>query len=457
MPFCATAVSKSANAITSVSPDQPGAAPGRASSGLTPRPLAIGTPQARQIKHLRALCAVAATGSTVGAAQLLNVSQSSVTRAIQEGEAGLQTHLFHRLGRGMQLTEPGTILARRAGRALAYLAQVDHSEAKWGGAPATRWAGSRFSLGIGQRHMAVLLSLATTASQTNTARELGVSQPAVQQALAQLEHLSGKPLFLRTRSGLRLTEGGELALKAVKLAYAELAQAEEEMVLQQGATQGRLVIGTLPFSTVLLLPEAVDQVQQAHPGLSLTIVDGTYDALVHQLRHADIDMMLGALRTKPPGADLTQEALFVDGLAVVARATHPLAGRRALRWDELRNQPWIMPMPNTPAEVAFDQTLHEAGVTSPPSPLRVNSALMMQALLAQSDRLAMMSPRQIERELKAGLLVVLDVPVRHEPRVVGVMTRADYLPSPGAQKMLDAFRSLGRKMGDEASVHKQIA
>ena len=406
--------------------------------------------QAKQIKHLRALCAVAATGSTVGAAQLLNVSQSSVTRAVQEGEAALQSRFFHRLGRGMQLTESGTILARRAGRALAYLAQVDQAGAKCGGEPVTRWVGSRFALGIGQRHMAVLLSLAKTASQIATARQLGVSQPAVQQALVQLEHLAGKPLFLRTRTGLRLTELGELALKAVKLASAELAQADEEMALQQGATQGRLVIGTLPFSTVLLLPEAVDRVQQAHPGLSLTIVDGTYDALLHQLRHAEIDMMLGALRPNPPGADLKQEALFVDGLAVVARATHPLAGRRALAWDELRNQPWIMPMPNTPAEAAFDQALRVAGVTSPPSPLRVNSALMMQALLAQSDRLAMMSPRQIERELKAGLLVVLDVRVQHEPRTVGVMTRADYLPSPGAQKMLDACRVLAQEISAAA-------
>ena len=59
---------------------------------------------AEQLKRLRALCAVAAMGTTVQAAKALNVSQSSVTRAIQEAEVDLQTTLFHRLGRGMALT-----------------------------------------------------------------------------------------------------------------------------------------------------------------------------------------------------------------------------------------------------------------------------------------------------------------------------------------------------------------
>jgi len=401
---------------------------------------------AEQLKRLRALCAVAAMGTTVQAAKVLNVSQSSVTRAIQEAEVDLQTTLFHRLGRGMALTPLGQAVVRRANRALAYLALVGQPDSKVAQERSAHWWLSRFALGVSHRHMVVLLSLSKTSSQMATARSLGVSQPAVHQSLSQLEHLAGQSLFQRTRHGLRLTGMGEAADKAIKLALAEFQQGDEELALQRGATQGRLVIGTLPFSTAMLLPEAIDRVHQAHPGLSITIVDGTYDALVHQLRHAEIDMMLGALRPTLPGVDLQQEKLFLDGLSVVARSSHPLARRGSLTWQDLRDERWIMPMPHTPAEVAFEQALQEAGLPFPPSPLRVNSALMMQALLAQSDRLAMMSPRQIQREMAAGLLVVLAVPVHHEPRTIGVITRADYLPTPGAQKMLEAFRALAQKI-----------
>jgi LysR family transcriptional regulator of gallate degradation len=70
---------------------------------------------------------------------------------------------------------------------------------------------------------------------------------------------------------------------------------------------------------------------------------------------------------------------------------------------------------------------------------------MMQSLLAQSDRLALMSPRHIQREIDAGLLVVLDVPVQHAPRTIGLLMRRDYLPTPGVQVLLDALRDFGRK------------
>lgn len=403
-----------------------------------------------QLKPLRALCAVAATGSTVAAADALHLSQSSVVRAIQSLEADLTGALFERSARGMQPTPMGQELALRASRSLGHLAQADAPARRTGKGDALAWAGSRLAAGVGSRHMVVLLSLAQTATETGSARALGISQPAVHQTLAQLEHMAGAALFVRARKGLRLTEAGEATLQAFKLARAELQQAGDSLAAQRGVVQGRLVIGTLPFSTGRLLSGAVDRVLQAHPGLAITIVDGTYDALLHQLRQADIDLIVGALRPTLSGADVAQETLFLDRLAVVARAAHPLACRPDLSWHDLRDAGWIMPMPNTPAQVAFEQALKVAGIPIPADPLRVNSALMMQALLAQSDRVALMSPRQVHAEISAGLLVQLPVPVLHEPRMIGLVRRAGYLPTPAAQSLLDALRSVARDIVENA-------
>jgi LysR family transcriptional regulator of gallate degradation len=120
-----------------------------------------------------------------------------------------------------------------------------------------------------------------------------------------------------------------------------------------------------------------------------------------------------------------------------------LAGHQRLAWTDLAAADWIMPMPHTPAQAAFEQALAAAGLALPPSPLRVNSALMMQTLLAETDRLALMSPRQVQRELRAGLLVELPVQVVHQPRPIGMVWRADYLPPPGAALLMAQFRALG--------------
>ncbi len=396
------------------------------------------------LKSLRAACAVQSLGSTVQAAAVLRVAQSSITRAIQALEAACGHALFLRMGRGMHATQEGALFLARAGRALGYLAVLGGPEGRTG-VHALSWLLSRFATGLNLRHMQALMALGRTLSLAAAAQELGVGTSAVHQTLGHLEHLAGSALFVRSRRGLRLTDSGELALHAVKLAWAELEQAEQHISWRQGTLRGRLVIGTLPFSAGLLLPQAVEAVLSAHPGMAISMVDGTYDALVQRLREAEIDVMLGALRPAAP-AGLQQETLFEDRLAVVVRGGHPLAGRQRLAWADLAAADWIMPMPRTPAQAAFEQALDAAGLALPPSPLRVNSALMMQTLLAETDRLALMSPRQMQRELRAGWLVELPVPVTHQPRPIGMVWRADYLPPPGAALLMAQFRDLGRRL-----------
>lgn len=413
-------------------------------------------PLVDHLKSLRSACAVSVTGSSMGAAQALHVSQSSVTRAVQSLEEALQQAIFDRSARGMHSTAAWVELLQRCHRAFQYLALPAAQKA---GVPEGHgWMSCRFATGVGLRHVRVLLSLAVTGSETVTSAQMGVSQSAVHQTLAQAEHFSGKKLFLRSRSqGLRLTEWGEQAIRGCKLFVSELAQADEVLAALSGRVAGKLVIGTLPFSVGPLLPRAVHQLLQALPGLQVTLVDGTYDALVQKLRDAEIDLMVGALRPDFSIQGLEQETLFVDGLAVVARAGHPLALRKKLHWEHLNSAQWVMPMPNTPAQTVFEHTLELAGLPMPPAQLRVNSALMMQSLLLQSDRLAMMSPRQIQSEIHAGLFVVLPLDMPLAVRTIGLIRRSGTLLTPGMQSLLQACRQVVSVMTSENPVNKPNA
>lgn len=408
------------------------------------------------LKSLRAACAVSLTGSSIGAAQALHVSQSSVTRAVQSLEDALQQAVFDRSARGMQVTPPWAELLQRCVRAFQYLAIAPASKVAL--AEGHAWMTCRFAAGVGLRHLRVLMSLAVTGSETVTAERLGVSQSAVHQSLVQAEYFGGKKFFTRSRQhGLRLTEWGAQAIHCCKLFDAELAQADEVLAALSGQVAGRLAIGTLPFSVGPLLPVAVNRVMQGMPGLQVTVVDGTYDALIAKLRDAEIDLIVGALRPDFAVLGLMQETLFVDGLAVVVRAGHPLALRQPLSWQHLAEAQWIMPMPNTPAQTVFERTLAQGGLTMPTTQLRVNSALMMQSLLMQSDRLAMMSPRQIQSEIQAGLLAVLPLAVPDAVRTIGLIRRSGILLTPGMQALLEACRRVAGELVGENPLNKPNA
>jgi len=77
------------------------------------------------LERLRALHAISATGSVVGAAGLLHVTTSAISQQMARLERETGTQLVERQGRGIRLTEAGTLLAGQAGELLAHVEEVE--------------------------------------------------------------------------------------------------------------------------------------------------------------------------------------------------------------------------------------------------------------------------------------------------------------------------------------------
>ncbi len=71
------------------------------------------------LQKLRAFSVIAAEGNITRAARRLSTSQPAVSKQLAELEEAVGTALFHRLPRGVRLTEAGEILQRHAARIFA--------------------------------------------------------------------------------------------------------------------------------------------------------------------------------------------------------------------------------------------------------------------------------------------------------------------------------------------------
>lgn len=410
------------------------------------RSAAIEQPLARFLKQFRSVLAVCRAGSTAAASALLPLSQSAIARAIRELESALNTQIFERCARGMLPTAEGRLLAYRAGRAMGQLEQAEVEAARLaeGADAASLVSPGRFAATCSYRHVHTYIVFCNARGESAAARRLGVSQPAVSQTLRQLEYMLGARLYQRSARGMRLTESGEAVLRRAKLALDEFRLAQEDLSAVRGQMRGRIVVGALPLSAGALVPAAVDQVLALNHELHVTIVDGTYDALMQQLLHAEVDVIVGALRRTQVSSDVTQETLFTDTLAVVVRQGHPLLHQALGGLHELVHESWLVPLSGTPARRAFERAFAAAGVTAPDGPLEVNSAAVLQALLMESDRLALLSRRQVAREVSAGLLAILPVSVKETTRSIGVTTRADADPGAGLRLFMSRIRLLSK-------------
>lgn len=377
------------------------------------------------LRLLRAVEAVARLGSAARAAEALHLSVSAVSRAVVQAEAGAGQPLFERMARGMVATPAGSLLAARTRRALAAL--------RSGGGPT-------LAARAAETMLQALVAVADTRSEGAAATRLGLSQPAVHQSLRQLEHAARVALLQRSRRGTRLTEAGERVLRAAKLAQAELRTARDELAALQGGPPGPVVLGALPMTADVLVPQALTRLFAARPGSSVTVVDGTYQGLVQQLRHGDLDLVVGPLRGAEAPADVVEQVLFVDHLLPVVRAGHPVLAhgraraprglRALLRW------PWIGPLPGTPARAAFERAFVSAGLGVPPVALQANSPAVVRSVLMAGDAVALVSALQIRAELASGLLTVLPVRLQGTQRAIGLMQRRDSLAPAAVQALV---------------------
>ncbi|WP_103336236.1 LysR substrate-binding domain-containing protein [Pseudotabrizicola formosa] len=73
------------------------------------------------LRHLMLIDAIAREGTLLGASQALNLTQPSVTKALQEAEAVLGARLFDRTNRGVRETAAGAVLVAHARLVLTQL------------------------------------------------------------------------------------------------------------------------------------------------------------------------------------------------------------------------------------------------------------------------------------------------------------------------------------------------
>jgi LysR family transcriptional regulator of gallate degradation len=390
-------------------------------------------------RALRAVAAVHAAGGVSQAALALHQSPSAVTRAVQGAEQMLGLALFERGARGMVPTPAGHTLAMRVGRAQQAL-QVAAQGLRQRGAPASVASLPRL---VSDALLHALVARAAHSSEATAAQSLGLSQPALHQALRRLEHAARTRLFERTHGGTRLNEAGEWLLQQAKVALAEIRIGHEELARWRGQGASQLAIGSLPMASDVLVPQAVALALGQDPHLQVTVKDGTYESLTRLLRSADIDFMVGPLRGATVASDLEEETLYVDRFVAVVRRGHPLlrdARRASLR--RLAPYPWIGPLPGTPAYAVFECLFARAGLVAPTVSLRAHSPAVVRSVLLAGDHVALLSPLQVQAEVRSGLLACASGPLPGSERAIGITQRRDALASTACRTALAALRQV---------------
>ena len=402
------------------------------------------------LRHLHTFGEVARLGSVSAAARAVHISQPAVTQAVAGVERYFGASLLTRSNAGVALTAAGELCARRIERSISHLRDAV--------AELTRGSSRNFDFDatrlMRSAHLQALSAVVEHRNFSLAARAQHMSQPSVHRAARELERLIGVPLFEKTSFGITPTREAEKLARRARLAFAEIAQARAEVHALSGGESGRTVIGAMPLARSFLVPTALLEFTQQYPEHSVAIVEGTYEHLLASLRSGEADFLIGALRNPAPVADVVQEHLFDDPLAIIVRAKHPLLSRRRVTVAALSKYPWIVPRAGTPLRAHFNEMFETAGLPAPTRAIECNSLIAARALLLESDRIMLLSAHQIHYELEAGLLIALPHPAGDVERPIGLTMRHDWHPTDSQRVLLDIVR---RCSAEAARLHERHA
>lgn len=361
------------------------------------------------LRHLRAVIAIVEGGTISAAVRAVNLTQPAITQAVAKLEVQIGLPLFDRQASGMAPTAAARILAARAAAAL-------------------RLIGNRHATAAQLR---AFLALARSGSYVGAAIATGLSEASLHRAVRDLSLAIGQRLVERRGKGVGLTARGMVIARNLHLATAELRAALEELSGLREREVGRLVVGAMPLSRARLLPRAVVAFRAVNPHVEIVIVEGSHSDLVNPLRDGEIDMMLGALRPPKVTDDLVQRPLFTDRPVILGRAGHPLAQAAGeIGLARMADYPWVISAPGTPLHAQWQTMFEHAGIAAPRVGIACGSVMMARQMLIESDFLTLLSPDQVSVEIEAGWLVrIADAP-QDISRTIGVITRADWRPTP---------------------------
>src|ERR1700739_2828732 len=153
-------------------------------------------------------------------------------------------------------------------------------------------------LGVDLRHFAALEAVARTRSFGGAARELGYTQSAVSQQIAQLERIVGQRLFARPGAPARVepTEAGLLLLRHADAIVAQLDAARADMAALAEGAGGTLRVGIYQSVGARLLPALVRRFRAQWPRVGVRVREESAAAdLLRLLEHGELELPLADL------------------------------------------------------------------------------------------------------------------------------------------------------------------
>lgn len=299
------------------------------------------------------------------------------------------------------------------------------------------------------RHLDAFSAIARSRSFKNAAEQLNLTQPAISKTVKELEEILGVVLMERSRSGVTLSPEGEVFLQFAEQSTAALRHGLRSIRAKGGAA-GQLRVGALPSVASHLLPETAIAFADRNPDTLFEVHEGPHHDLTARLRSGGLDLVVGRLGRPDSMAGLEFRQLYSEEVVIVARPDSPAVKIHEI--GGLYGFRVLYPPKDSAIRPLVARLLISQGVPLFPNRIESASPAFGRAVVLSSPMVVWMISRGVvASDIAAGRLVRLSIDTTATLGAVGIMSRAEEVPSVAARAFARTLASMCQRPDNVSS------
>ena len=129
-------------------------------------------------------------------------------------------------------------------------------------------------------------------SISKAAEAMYISQPAISQAMSNLEEKLGGKLFIRTKKGIVLTEEGKILFRFIEDGVKAFSNGENAFLNYMNLDSGSIRIGASTTVTKNVVMPYIESFHKKYPKVDIKITNHLTSQLITALRNGDLDLLV---------------------------------------------------------------------------------------------------------------------------------------------------------------------
>lgn len=258
----------------------------------------------------------------------------------------------------------------------------------------------------------VFLAVVENKSFTKAAKQLHMTQPAVSQAIHNLEEKIGTTLIERKQKSFHLNKAGEVVYAYAKKMQAKHVQMQTIVAELKEEPAGTLIVGASYTIGEYIVPKILQPLHEAYPLIEPHVMIGNTETIVQKLFAHEID--IGLVEGTVDDPRLESKAFMTDEMYMIAGRGHPVQKETSIL--DLAAYTWII-RENGSGTRKMTEALMETYEIQPAGIYTFGSTQIIKEAVEAGLGISLLSQAALKKELQLETIQVLplaELPVKRD-------------------------------------------